>query len=374
MKFSSKIIALAVAAVVSLTSCAASGSIESEPALEIQVLDEGSQADETLSSDPSSEPIDRDPEADPAESADSDNVQADSEPVANSDADEPTETTDGQTATKGDVPQKPDCEAGPRSEYEASITADVSEIVTNEIYEGAVESFTADHYLIDLCEGQQIIFDTFPGCKTIEFLRLWIYTPSGEKMRILGSPDAPVLAVYDDQCGGAVGPIEIPETGQYTIEIRFSDGDDSRARSYRFQVLNVAPADVFEIGLGDEIRPGSEPGMGSIEFPGSQDHYKVQLEEGQRIALAMTEECKTDEGLRLQIFNPDGEKMRLGGSPDDPQLAVYDNECGDSFGPIEIPETGEYNIVIRFKESRIESTARSYGFDLLDVSPSSSEN
>ncbi|MEM8922152.1 MAG: hypothetical protein AAGD35_01535 [Actinomycetota bacterium] len=260
-------------------------------------------------------------------------------------------------AGSGDAVAPPECDAGSPSAYSPTAPADVAEIETNQIVSGTIEEFTVDNWQIKLCAGQVVFMDSLRQCQGDDDLRWQLIVPDGDQAFSLNN-----LINLIGNCSGDTGPIEIPETGLYTIEV-FYKGADDRTGEYKFEVLNVASPDVFEIAVGQQVEPGAPAaGAGVLEFAGSRDRYQVDLEAGQRIFFEGNESCQGDEDLRWRLIVPDGDEA-FGLN----NLINLIGNCGGDTDPIEIPESGTYTVEVYYTDD-VDSTASSYSFRLRDAS------
>ncbi|MFK8026267.1 MAG: hypothetical protein AB8G26_20090, partial [Ilumatobacter sp.] len=264
--------------------------------------------------------------------------------------------SDGAPSSRPDAPSPPNCAPGSPSQYTPPAPFDDEAIQTNQIVSGQIEEFTADVWRIDLCEGQVIFLDSLLQCRGADSLGWRLIVPDGDRFFSLTA-----LIDLIGNCSGDTGPIEIDETGTWTIEVFYS-GYNEREAEYKFEVLNVAPPDVFDIELGQEVRVGDPgPGAGQIEFPGSVDAYRIDLVEGQRVFFDAGDSCEGDDSLTWRLVVPDGDQFfRL-----NPLIDLIGN-CGGDTDPITIDETGRYTVEVLYP-SDTDRTASEYSFTLVDA-------
>ena len=249
------------------------------------------------------------------------------------------------------------CDGGRPSAYTPKAPADVAAIQTNEIVTGEIERFTVDNWTVHLCAGQSVFMDSLLQCSGDPYLDWRLIVPDGDKAFPLN-----YLIGGGSRCGGATGPIEIAETGDYTVEV-FYDGTDDRSGAYKFEILNVPLPDVFDVAIGDEIGLGTPgPGAGALEYPGSRDHYRLNLEAGDRIFLDNADRCDGEAYMDWQLIVPDGDKA----IPLDYVIAGG-GRCGGDSGPIDIPEAGTYILEVFYAKDSA-AVSREYGFEIVDAS------
>ncbi len=349
--------ALLAGAAVLLAACGGSdGTAAGEAPVEVSVVD-GEPADASGGDAPDGD------DADNADDDANDNT-ADDGTTATTTAsggtdDQTTETTTANVVQSGngDAVEAPDCGPVGTTAYEPWAPADIEPLATNQIVSADIEAFTIDNWRIPLCAGQVVFFDQLDQCSGDTQMRWKLIVPDGDENVSL---DRLINSV--GRCGGDFGPLEIDETGEYTIEVYYDEADDSSG-SYKFEVLNVAPPDVFDIAVGDEVGPGVPgAGAGSLEFPGSRDLYRISLEAGQRVFFDAEDQCDGDDQLRWRLIVPDGdEQVSLD------RLINSVGRCGGDAGPLVVDTAGVYTIEVHY-EPEDDGTADEYGFTVVDAS------
>ena len=251
-----------------------------------------------------------------------------------------------------------DCEGGSPSTYEPEAPASPATPETlslNQPVTGDIEQFTVDNWKLDLCAGQLVFFESLNGCSGDENLEWYLISPDGEDREFLGW----LIAADTSDCGRDAGPLEIAESGQYTLEMTYP-GAAAETGSYAIQVLNVPPPDTFDVAIGTEITPGSPEGAGTIESVGSADYYNLTLEAGQRFFLDVAAACAGPSSLEWDLLAPDGSDTFIG-------WIVNGDACSDDPDPITVQEAGIYTIRVNYPTTD-NSSGATYGFTIVDAS------
>ena len=165
-------------------------------------------------------------------------------------------------------------------------------------------------------------------------------------------------------CGRDAGPITINQHGEHVLEVFFS-ADGSHSASYTFVVLDVPPPDVFDIALGEAVgRDLPAPGAGALEVPASRDHYRIDLQAGQRIQIRLADGCETSgsEILRAELLDPAGTV-----TAEIRPLNDGHGDCADDPGPITVNRSGLHTIDVHYGENT-DATAAVYGFTVTEAS------
>ncbi|MCI0710077.1 MAG: Ig-like domain-containing protein, partial [Chloroflexi bacterium] len=169
-----------------------------------------------------------------------------------------------------------------------------------------------DVYSFDGTAGQEVIFDWLGGVNVLIGWRL-------------NAPDGTVL--FDSVL---VDYQEIlPQTGTYMLTLRGNGIDDFGV--YAFQLVNVPPAQVFNISIGDTVSDGvPAPGAGNLEAPGAVDVYTFDGTAGQEVIFDWLGGVNVLIGWRLNA--PDG-------------IVLFDSVLVD-YQEI-LPQTGTYMLTLR---------------------------
>jgi hypothetical protein len=152
--------------------------------------------------------------------------------------------------------------------------------------------------------------------------------------------------------GGQRGPITLEQTGTYAVIVGTRRSGDATG-TYRIQVWEVPPPDVFTISIGDTISDGVPgPGAGNLETPGVQDIYTFAGSSGQQVFFESLEAVPAQQ---WNLAAPDG------------ALLEEARSVGFDRGPITLPETGTYTLTVL--PAINDDVTGSYRFTLWEVPP-----
>jgi hypothetical protein len=169
-----------------------------------------------------------------------------------------------------------------------------------------------DIYFFEAAAGQQVFVD--------------VQNPQqGGQNWDLIAPDGTQMIRSQLSEEGQRGPIMLEQAGAYALIV----GTRTGATTYRVQLWEVPPPDVFTINIGDTISDGVPgPGAGNLETPGVQDIYTFAGSSGQQITFTVLE----PNGQNWDLVAPDG-------------TLLVDRSAFTNRGPITLPQTGTYTLI-----------------------------
>ena len=194
-----------------------------------------------------------------------------------------------------------------------------------------------DVYTFTATAAQSLLFDslgtTIGGCD----LQSHLVAPDGS-------------TVFDRPCYQDYGPFTVDQSGAYTLTV---DAAGDVTGTYAFQLLDVPPADIFAIAIGDVVSDGvPEPGAGNIEAAGTWDVYTFTATAGGSLYFdtLSSEIYFCDLGIHL---------LAPGGG------ILFNQPCYADKGPYSLSESGSYTLTI----DAAGTATGTYSFQLLDVPP-----
>ncbi len=177
-----------------------------------------------------------------------------------------------------------------------------------------------DIYTFAGTAGQVLFFDSEYEIATLNFKADWT----------LSAPNGDVVftaVTLSDQ-----GPIELPQTGEYTLTV----GEDSDVTgSYTFTVWEILPAETFTISIGQAVSDGvPAAGAGNIEVPSARDIYTFAGTAGQSLLFdSEFEQSTVNFMVDWMLMAPNGDVLFSAVSLSDQ-------------GPIELSETGQFTLIV----------------------------
>jgi RHS repeat-associated protein len=184
--------------------------------------------------------------------------------------------------------------------------------------------------------GDQAIY-TFSGTTGD---RIYFHTtaaPTGSLNAFLQSPSGTFL--FSQDAGNQIGPVILPESGSYQLVI---SGNDNGAATGTFAfnlLLTVAPTSALTLGT---------PVTGALANPGDQAIYTFTSTAGDRVFYSPT--AAPGGSLNVFLQSPSG-------------TFLFDQSAGNKIGPILLPESGLYQLVVLGNGA----ATGSFGFTLRDV-------
>ena len=194
-------------------------------------------------------------------------------------------------------------------------------------------------YRLDATAGTMLFFD-IQGAST-DLNGSWtLLGPEGKE-------------IFDDciRCGNQ-GPLEIGVSGPYTLSFKLNPG--AADGSYRFEVVETAPNNSFEIEIGDIVSPNDPgPGAGIIATAGETDLYTFNAVPDQNIFFEVQAITDTG-GIRWQLT-------------DETQSILFSDclACGNP-GLKTLTQGGTYTLTVG--GNSIDAIGE-YSFTLFEVSP-----
>ncbi|MGD9128712.1 MAG: CARDB domain-containing protein, partial [Planctomycetia bacterium] len=170
-----------------------------------------------------------------------------------------------------------------------------------------------DEFVFDATAGQSLFFDPLSGSST--YLDWTLIAPGGSELFS--------SANYDDR-----GPVELTETGQYTLII---DGYQERTSAYQFVIHDVPTPVTTAITIGEVVD-------GNILVPGQYDIYTFDATAGE--ALLFDRMIGSSLYHRWTLTTPGGTE-------------IFSTNMVDS-APYQLTETGQYTLVIDGKDDYTE--------------------
>jgi len=111
---------------------------------------------------------------------------------------------------------------------------------------------------------------------------------------LVGPDGAPVPGTSSPGVCTAIGRVELPSDGQYTVVIS-APADLAAAATYAIDIRTVAPDDGFTISVGDEVSFNHpKPGMGYLESAGIHHRYQFTAPASGVIELDSASVCGQD--------------------------------------------------------------------------------
>jgi len=200
-------------------------------------------------------------------------------------------------------------------------------------------SYEIDRFTFVAAAGEKVFLDVQAAASSLGLVLIELNAPSGDQ-----------LYSYAIR-GGDAGTLTLNETGTYTIRVG-SNSDDGTG-TYRFQLWDVPPADVFDVSVGDAVSDGVPgAGAGRIETPGAHDEYRFTATQGDKIFLDVQTADGTLDLIRLDLDAPDGSN-----------LYGYAIRGGDP-GTFSLPSTGTYTIRVGRND---EDGTGTYSFQIWNV-------
>jgi hypothetical protein len=192
-----------------------------------------------------------------------------------------------------------------------------------------------DIYTFDGLAGGGVIFDALVG-------------NTGLARVILTAPDGTELfnGFYLDQ------QAVFSQSGPYTLRVEGLTMTSTGI--YSFQLLNLAPPQIFAISIGDTISDGiPSAGAGNLEAPGAVDLYTF---DGAATQVMIFDALAGNTGqFRVTLTAPDGAE-------------VFDQFYQDQ--QVTLPQTGTYTLRVSGGQITFFGT---YAFQLLNVPPAAQE-
>ena len=212
--------------------------------------------------------------------------------------------------------------------------------------EGELQAGQTLTYRFDVTAGQAVLVRQLGGC---------VFDGSNVLAADVGGPQGFGGAIFfnirTDDCADTRRYVA-DETGEVVLEFRDSDPDFSG--TFAFEVFDVTDEPIVDISFGDIVAPDSPiAGAGKIEFAGTQDVYRFEVEQGDAWIVQQLG-CDLQGAARLSL---DYEDAGRGFS------TLRNGEC-DEADRFEASSSGTVLIVARDPDNEGTGT---YSFELIKL-------